>query len=80
MLVAADHGAFEQAPRSENVAHAGAAGVRMLLLGSGFGGYFVEFLGAGVSSWWRRWPPWSVFLQRDVDALHGLVLALLLSL
>jgi hypothetical protein len=53
----------------------------MLLLGSGFGGYFVEFLGAGVSSWWRSWPPWSVFLlQRDVDALHGLELALLPSL
>jgi hypothetical protein len=80
VLVASNHGPFQQAAGSENIAHAGATGVRVLLWNR-FRRYFVEFLRAGVSSGWRRLSPRSVLLlQRDVHALPRLLLALLLDL
>jgi hypothetical protein len=80
VFIAPDHRPFQQAPGSENIAHAGAAVVRVPLWNR-FRCYFVEFLRAGVSSGWRRLSPRSVLLlQRDVHALPRLLLALLLDL
>jgi hypothetical protein len=80
VLVAANHRPFQQAAGPENIAHAGAAGVRDLLWNR-FWRYFIKLLRVGASSDWRRLPALNVLLlQRDVHALHGLPLALLFNL